>query len=135
MKVYTPASVTLFNSLGLFDNPLTETPHVTPRTLAEILTNPQRNIWSDDHFEPSNPPTGNAGANLCYDCRKVYWVTPDDDAYHREGKAELGSVCNPCLLNVGPINRMDADFIKVRASSGYVLLPVKDGEILTGEEN
>lgn len=55
-------------------------------------------VWSDDDFDPDKEPSLHAGVSICYECGKMYWCTPVNDAYKKSSVDESGRVCELCLL-------------------------------------
>lgn len=55
-------------------------------------------VWSDPEFDPKEEPIENSGVSICYECGKMYWVTPSEDAYKDEDEEGIGKVCEPCLV-------------------------------------
>src|SRR4030042_2960851 len=55
-------------------------------------------VWSDPEFDPKEGPIENSGISICYECGKMYWVTPSEDAYKDEDKEGIRKVCEPCLV-------------------------------------
>lgn len=52
-------------------------------------------LWADNDFDPGTEPEEHAGVTVCYMCGKVYWITPDEDAFPRE--EAKGKICLDCL--------------------------------------
>jgi len=55
-------------------------------------------VWADENFDPEKRPYETIGVSICIECGRIYWATPEDDAYEVHGMKGQGRVCEPCLV-------------------------------------
>ncbi len=80
---------------------------VSPSALTDILQRMDKGeikVWSNPDFNPTKEPELHLGVSICYDCGRMYWVIPKEDAYERSDGGE-GRICDPCLIK--PITGKD----------------------------
>lgn len=87
-----------------YDKEIISKKMVPLKRLERILTeigNDSFEVWSEEDFNPENKPPVNSGITICYECGKMYWSTPFEDAYVRSSSDESeGRICGRCLRTI-----------------------------------
>jgi len=82
-------------------------PNFNPRLMDQIYVNEvlsqihQKPIWYEEDL--SEVPEINAGISICRNCRHIYWVTPERDAFKEIkglGQITIGPFCEPCSEDI-----------------------------------